>query len=105
MLHGAAGNQRKGRETRGDAWCFHATQQLQFCSCPEDNYCYKSIVYDGSPVRIRTSIDGVRVRSLTVRRPGNIGRAYMPLDSGGQAAELAVDSAACKNLDILTASA
>ncbi len=41
----------------------------------------------GSPVRIRTSIDGVRVRSLTVRRPGNRGRAYMLVPVHGQAAE------------------
>ncbi len=41
----------------------------------------------GSPVRIRTSIDGVRVRSLTVRRPGSRGGAYMLVPVHGQVAE------------------
>lgn len=59
----------------------------------------------GSPVRIRTSIDGVRVRSLTVRRPGNSGRAYMPTSGGGQPAESLALHEICKNLDILTCSA
>lgn len=36
----------------------------------------------GSPVRIRTSIDGVRVRSLTIRRPGTIHDALGGADGG-----------------------
>ena len=40
--------------------------------CPLDLFIYKTKKINGSPVRIRTSIDGVRVRSLTVRRPGNV---------------------------------
>ena len=31
----------------------------------------KSEKEDGCPVRIRTSIDGIRIRSLTIRRRGN----------------------------------
>ncbi len=33
-------------------------------------------IVNGCPVRIRTSIDGVRVRSLTIRRRGNVGAIW-----------------------------
>ncbi|MEN9718333.1 MAG: hypothetical protein RIQ99_1211 [Pseudomonadota bacterium] len=41
-------------------------------------------IWVGCPARIRTSIDGIRIRSLAIRRRGNEERASNPRPQGGQ---------------------
>ena len=72
MLHGAARNRVIFEIGRGIRWTWRK-REIRGMICQDDPVIDWNREKTGSPVRIRTSINGVRVRGITIIRQGSAG--------------------------------